>query len=65
MRKAYYLIRGISYVCGIAAVLLILWGGRGDSGYATEIGQIGYALLAIMFALFCVSYVLFALMRRK
>lgn len=64
MRRAYYLIRGISYVCGVSALLLIMWGGRGESGYARELAQVGYLLLLVMFVLFCVSYVLYALIRR-
>lgn len=65
MRKAYYIIRGISYTCGVAAVLLILWGGQGQSGYGSEIVQVGYLLLLLMFLLFCVSYVLYAFLRRR
>lgn len=64
MRRVYYLIRGIGYVCGIAAVLLILWGGRGEAAYGRELSQIGYVLLLVMFLLFCASYVLFAAMRK-
>lgn len=55
MRRAYYVVRGISYACGIAAVLMVLSGWRPD---------IGYLLLLTMFVLFCVSYVMYALLRR-
>ncbi len=64
MRKAYNLVRGVGYVCGITAVLMIMWGGRGDPGSGPGMAQIGYLLLVVMFVLFSVSYVLYAMMRR-
>ncbi len=65
MKKAYTIIRGLSYACGISALLLILLS-RGGTGEHTEtILLIGYTLVAAMFLLFCVSYVLFILMRQR
>ncbi len=55
MTRAYLVIRVISYVLGIAAVVMILGNWRPD---------IGYLLLLLMFVLFACSYVLYALIRR-
>ena len=60
MQKCYFWIRAVAYVCGLAAVLLIIAGGQRD----TTLTQIGYSLLVIMFVLFCLSYVLYAMIRR-
>lgn len=65
MRRLYYIIRGISYACGIAALFLIMLG-RGSSGdYAEKMIMAGYILVTVMFALFCASYLLFILIRKK
>jgi hypothetical protein len=65
MRRLYYIIRGISYACGIAALFLIMLG-RGSAGeYADTMIMAGYILVTVMFALFCSSYILFLLIRKK
>ncbi len=63
MKRAYSLIRGVGYACGIAAVLLILGSGRGEGDASRLMEQIGYLLLLVMFVFFAASYVLYALIR--
>lgn len=65
MRRIYYLLRGIAYTCGVAAVLMILWGRRSDAGFAPELLQAGVLLMVLTFVLFTISYLLFALLQRR
>lgn len=62
IRKVHFIIRLISYACGLSALLFIMMA-RTETGPAW-LGQVGYWLLLAMFGLFCVSYVLFAIGRR-
>ncbi len=64
MRKLYIIVRAISYVCGLAALILILYGRPAEVNEPHWATQAGYMLLLVMFSLFCVSYVLYAIMRR-
>ena len=65
MRRLYYLIRGVAYTCGVAAVMLILWGRRTDLAFAPELLQTGILLMIVTMVLFGVSYVLFGILRRR
>ncbi len=58
LQQVYFWIRMVGYITGIIAVFLIIGGGETQH-------RIGYLLLLMMFALFCTSYVLYALIRRK
>lgn len=64
MRKLYTIVRMISYACGLAALILILYGRPAEVNESHWATQAGYMLLLIMFSLFCVSYVIYGIMRR-
>ncbi len=63
IRKLHFAIRMISYACGLTALLLIMIA-RTANG-PVWLGQLGFWLLLVMFGLFCVSYVLFAIYRQR
>ena len=62
MRKLHMAIRLISYACGLTALTLIMIARTADG--PVWLGQLGFWLLLVMFGLFCVSYVLFAIRRK-
>jgi ABC-type Na+ efflux pump permease subunit len=62
IRKLYSSVRWVAYGCGLIALLLITAGNRGAADWTL---QAGYLLLIVMFVLFSISYVLFAMLRRR
>jgi hypothetical protein len=62
IRRLYSSVRWVAYGCGLVALLLIMVGNRGAASWML---QAGYLLLILMFVLFSISYVLFAMLRRR
>jgi len=62
IRRFYSGVRWVAYGCGLVALILITLGNRGAPAWTL---QAGYLLLIVMFVLFSISYVLFAMLRRR